>query len=70
MISACKELKQKMTNAPILQYPDWNKTLILTTDASDKAIGSVLSQRDKEGTEHPIAYASRVLQSAELNYST
>lgn len=68
--TACDTLKTLMTNSPVLAYPDWNQIFYLTTDASDKAIGAVLSQKDNSGTEHPVAYASRVLQPPELNYST
>lgn len=58
----CKEL---LTNAPILVYPDFEKPFKLTTDASNVAIGSVLSQSNR-----PVAYYSRTLNSAERNYST
>lgn len=58
----CKEL---LTNAPILVYPDFEKPFKLTTDASNVAIGSVLSQGNR-----PVAYYSRTLNSAEKNYST
>jgi hypothetical protein len=51
-------LKFKLTNAPLLQYPDFNKPFILTTDASGYAIGAVLSQ-GQLGQHKPIAYASR-----------
>lgn len=62
----CKTL---LTNDPILQYPDFNKDFILTTDASNYAIGAVLSQ-GTIGSDKPIAYASRTLNSSEINYST
>ena len=58
----CKEF---LRNSPILQYPDFSKPFTLTTDASNIAIGSVLSQND-----HPVAFYSRTLNSAERNYST
>ncbi|CAB0031905.1 unnamed protein product [Trichogramma brassicae] len=61
-------LKKCLTSAPILIFPDFSKPFILTTDASDLAIGAVLSQ--EEGFEHPIGYLSRVLNKAEVNYST
>ena len=58
----CKEI---LMNAPVLAYPDFSKTFKLTTDASNVAVGAVLSQCDR-----PIAYHSRTLNSAERNYST
>lgn len=64
-ISAFELCKELLTNAPILAYPDFNKQFKLTTDASNIAIGGVLSQSDR-----PIAYYSRTLNSAEKNYST
>lgn len=53
----------------ILQYPDFSRDFILTTDASNFAIGSVLSQGDLPN-DLPIAYASRSLNKAESHYST
>ena len=62
-------LKHKLTTAPLLQYPDFNKPFILTTDASNYAVGAILSQGEI-GKDKPIAYASRTLNKAEGNYST
>lgn len=61
-----EELKEALVNPPILQYPDFsdNNTFTLVTDSSNFAIGAVLSNSDKK----PIAYASRVLNKAEINY--
>lgn len=58
-----------MTTTPILQYPDFNKEFVLTTDASIHAIGAILFQGEI-GKDLPIAYASRTLNKAETNYST
>lgn len=63
------ELKAKLISAPILQYPRFNEPFILTTDASGKALGAILSQ-GKIGKDLPVAYASRILNSAETRYST
>ena len=41
----------------------------MTTDASDFAIGAVLSQVWDDG-EHPVAYESRKLNATEGNYAT
>jgi hypothetical protein len=61
--------KQKLTNPPILAYPDFTKIFIVHTDASESAIGGVLSQKFDEG-EKVIAYWSRQLRKAERGYST
>ena len=61
-------LKRLLSNPPILQYPDFDRAFILTTDASGEAIGSVLSQ-GKPGEDLPIAYASRMMNKHEKNYS-
>jgi hypothetical protein len=61
-------LKQLFTSAPILIYPDSQKKFILETDASDFAIGAVLSQPDSRNLLHPIAFYSRKMLPAERNY--
>lgn len=59
----CKNL---LCNDPILQYPDFSKDFILTTDASNYALGAVLSQ-GAIGSDKPICYASRTLSTSETN---
>lgn len=68
-IQCFEKCKTLLVNDPILQYPDFSKEFILTTDASNLAIGAVLSQ-GPIGSDKPIAYASRTLNSSEINYST
>lgn len=58
-----------LMNQPLLKYPNFNQEFNLTTDSSNFAIGSILSQGDI-GKDLPIAYASRTLNHAEQNYST
>ena len=41
-----KDLRQALCESPILQYPDFEKSFTVTTDASDYAIGAVLSQEN------------------------
>ena len=62
---AFEELKKRMTEAPVLALSLADRDFILHTDASGQALGAVLCQL---GGEHPVAFASRVLQGAELNY--
>ena len=68
-ISAFENLKSRLVAPPTLAYPNLQLQFLLYTDASDSAIGAVLSQM-QEGQEHVIAYWSRKLQKTERNYST
>ena len=43
---AFEELKKSLTSQPVLKYPDFEKEFILMTDASNIAIGAVLTQKD------------------------
>jgi hypothetical protein len=63
-ISAFEKLKFLIMSDPILIYPNFEKPFSLTTDASNIALGAVLSQDHK-----PVCYASRTLNDHELNYS-
>ncbi|KAL4127018.1 hypothetical protein QTP88_011216 [Uroleucon formosanum] len=66
---AFEKLKIILCNEPLLQYPDFEKPFIITCDASNYAVGCVLSQ-GVIPADLPIAYASRTLNKAEINYST
>ena len=56
----CK-VKDLLCDEPVLQCPNFDKTLTLQTDASNRDVGAVLSQKDEDGTDYPIAYFSRKL---------
>ena len=62
----CKHI---LSNEPILQYPDFTKPFNVTTDASNFAIGAILSQ-GIIGKDKVISYASRTLTDTEQKYST
>ena len=62
-----EQLRDGLVSAPTLAYADMNEPFILTTDASNVAIGYILSQKIN-GVEHVIAYAGRALRKSELNY--
>ncbi len=66
---AFEQLKLALQVAPILRTPDWNKPFLVYCDASGKAVGSTLSQLDKNGHDHPIHFANRQLTSIEKNYT-
>src|SRR6185312_8591185 len=62
-------LKKALVSAPIIQPPDWKLPFEIMCDASDYAIGAVLSQcRDKQ--HYAISYASKTLTGPQLNYAT
>jgi len=65
---AFEDLKKRFTTAPILNHFDPSKPVIIETDASDFAIGAVLSQWDEENRLHPIAFHSRKFSPPEINY--
>jgi hypothetical protein len=66
---AMAALKKALTTSPVLAYPNFGEPFTISTDASNFAIGAVLSQ-EIGGVERPIAYASRQLNTPEVNYST
>ena len=66
---AFDQLKEVLCSSGVLQNPDFKCQFILQTDASNRGVGAVLSQRDDKGVERPIAYFSRKLLPREEKYS-
>ena len=64
---AFQNLKNIFKSANILNHPDSSKAFVVEADASDFAIGGVLSQ-EYDGMLRPVAYYSRKLSSPEINY--
>ncbi|RDY14459.1 Retrovirus-related Pol polyprotein from transposon 17.6, partial [Mucuna pruriens] len=61
----------ELTSTPILQAPNWELPFELMCDTSNSALGAVLGQRDGVGRPaHVIAYASRTMDQAQINYTT
>ncbi|MBW0553114.1 hypothetical protein O181_092829, partial [Austropuccinia psidii MF-1] len=61
------QLKEAFTTSPILSHFDPSLPTIVETDASDYALGSVMSQKSDSG-KHPIAFDSFKLLLAEFDY--
>jgi hypothetical protein len=65
----CEETKLQLikaiTSAPVLQPPDYSKKFTVTTDASNHALGAVLSQDGK-----PIEFLSKKFNDTEINWAT
>ena len=66
--SAFLRLKVALATAPVLLLPNFEKQFIVTTDASDAAVGAILEQDHGRGLQ-PIAFASRKLNGTEMRYS-
>src|SRR6266498_2918464 len=70
MDNAWKELKKRLTEAPILRHPDFTKPFILYTDASKKGVGAILAQNNaKAKADYVVEYFSRSLGQAQKNWS-
>ena len=66
-------LKEALSIAPVLGYPDFSREFILETDAFLNGLGGVLAQQDKDGEICVIVYASHSLPPSErsiCNYSS
>ena len=67
--TAFETLKQVMSQYPVLRLPQFDKTFILTTDASQMGLGAVIMQ-EHDGMKMPVIYISRKLKDAETRFST
>jgi len=64
------KLKESFKIGEVLIFPDPEKEFIVETDASDFAVGCVLSQiNSADNLLHPVAFHSRSLNRAEINYT-
>ena len=68
--NAFKALVHRLTQLPVLCYPDFSKPFIVRTDASKQGLGAVLCQEQESGDVRVVTYGSRTLRKAEENYST
>ncbi|XP_043862585.1 uncharacterized protein LOC122756554 [Drosophila santomea] len=65
---AFEAVKTRLVADPILACPDFRRTFVLQTDASDYGLGAILTPHSEQG-ERVISYSSRALNGAEKNYS-
>ncbi|PIL25459.1 hypothetical protein GSI_13349 [Ganoderma sinense ZZ0214-1] len=66
--NAFEALRGAVLSEPVLFHFNPTRPSTLSTDASDFAIAGVLHQPDDAGHLHPVAYYSRKLSPAEINY--
>ena len=80
---AFRKIKELLTSAPVLGFPDFKRAFILHTDASGYGVGGILSQLRSSSVnpgpnEEPldgsketvIAYTSRHLTETQMRWST
>lgn len=70
MKEAFQMLKAKLTSPPVLAFPDFDAPVIVGTDYSNVALGSMFSQKKDGRKVQPVQYAIRTTHLAEQNYST
>ena len=61
-------LKQLCSQSPILAYANYRRPFKLHTDTSEKGLGTVLYQKQHDGTDQVTAYASHILLKLGKNY--
>ena len=66
--AAFRQLQRAFTSAPILLHFRPDLPITMEADASDFALGCILSQQNPDGELHPVCYYSRKFTPAELNY--
>lgn len=67
---ALREINDELLKEPILKLPNPNLPYVLYTNASNRSIGGILGQINENGNKRIVAFASRKLQAAEINYAT
>jgi hypothetical protein len=65
---AFNAIKKAIIDAPSLMSPDFSQDFTLYTFASDRSYAVVLTQKNVENNEVPIAFMSSAFKGVELNY--
>ena len=66
---AFRELKHRLTTAPVMAYFRPGAKTRLVTDGSPVGVGAILEQQQQDGSFRPVYYASRKLSHTEQRYS-
>jgi len=67
-LTSFEAMHDAFQSAPLLMHFNHSKSSFLHTDASDFAIAAILSQYGEDSELHPVAFFSRKLTPAEINY--
>ena len=63
------EVKEEISNSPVLALFDPSRETIVSADASSYGLGAVLLQKQASGERRPVAYASRAMTPTEQRYA-
>ena len=69
---ACEQAFQKakrLVEAPVLAHYDPELPIVLAANTSAYGVGAVISHKFPDGSERPVAFASRTLSTSEKNYA-
>jgi len=66
---AFEKIKSELCRCTKLYSPDYARSFIVRSDASNFAVAATLSQLDAEGIEYPIAFASAKLTESQVRMS-
>jgi RNase H-like domain found in reverse transcriptase/Reverse transcriptase (RNA-dependent DNA polymerase) len=61
-------MKKWFTEEPVLLMPDQSKPFQIESDASKVATGTVLTQLNSNGNQHPVAFLSKTFSKTERKY--
>ena len=65
---AFDHLRTKLTSAPVLVHFDSDKPIVIKTDVSNYMCAGILSQLGETGEIRLVAYRSKTMTKAEVNY--
>ena len=63
-----KDIKQAISEAPVLVSPNFNKDFFIFSYASEHTVVAVLLQKNDQGEYNPISFFSKILRDRELKY--
>ncbi|CAM5087175.1 unnamed protein product [Natator depressus] len=66
---AFNQLKATLMSDPLLRAPDFDKTFLVATDASERGVGAVLMQEGPNQELHPVVFLSKKLSERESHWS-
>jgi hypothetical protein len=62
-----EDIKNSISQAPVLINPDFSREFIIFSFASQDTIAGVLMQKDVYDYEHPVAFMRKVLRDSKIN---